>query len=264
MSINAKDFTFCDKKLSDFGFMIANIDGSLDDSASCGNVELITARPPMNTKNIIHGVSYGDPIKLEFQVVKYDHSRCICSENPVTNEEQENLMRWLVKTSYNYINFDDGDVYFNVTMNVTPKKVGGVIRGFEITATNDSVYSYSIGRATFLYNGDNTFVDNSSVIGYTYPSSIRVVADANGDVVFEHKEDGRKMVIANCLPGEELIIQCENGIIQSNVAAHDLSADFNFVFLRFFNTEDNRNNTITVTNARNCTMFYRFKRMVVI
>ena len=106
MAINAKDFTFCNKKLSDFGFMIANIDGSLDDSASCGNIEVITARPPMNTKNIIHGVNYGDPIKLEFQVVKYDFSKCICSENPVTDEEQENLMRWLVKTSYNYINFD--------------------------------------------------------------------------------------------------------------------------------------------------------------
>ena len=38
MAINAKDFTFCDKKLSDFGFMIADFDNSLDDSASCGNV----------------------------------------------------------------------------------------------------------------------------------------------------------------------------------------------------------------------------------
>lgn len=262
MAINAKDFTFCDKKLSDFGFMIANIDGSLDDSASCGNVELITARPPMNTKNIIHGVSYGDPINLNFQIAKYDFSRCICSESPVTEKEQEDLMRWLVKTNYNYINFDDGDVYFNVTMNVIPKKIGGIIRGFEITATNDSVYSYSQKHATFLYEGDNTFIDESSVIGYTYPT-LRIVADVNGDVVFEHKEDGRKMVIANCLPGEVLNIDCEHGIIQSNVEAHDLSADFNFKFLRFFNTEDNRENTISATNIRNCTMFYRFTRMVV-
>ena len=264
MAINAKDFTFCDKKLSDFGFMIADFDNSLDDSASCGNIELITTRPPMSANNIVHGISYGDPIKLDFQIVKFDFANCICSETPVTNEEQENLMRWLIKRNYNYIYFDD-DIHlcFNVHMNVTPKKVGGVIRGFQITATNDSVYSYSVGRAMSLNNGENLFTDESSVVGYMYPS-FRIVADASGDVVVEHKEDDRKMVISNCLPGEELLIDCKHKTIKSNVAAHNLSSDFNFVFTRLFNTEETRENTITVTNSRYATMFYRFNRMVVI
>lgn len=261
MAINARDFTFCNKKLSDFGFVIANFDSSSDDSASCGNVELITARPPMNTKNIIHGVSYGEPIKLEFQVVKFDFSKCICSENPVTDEEQENLMRWLVKTSYNYINFDDGDVYFNVTINVIPKKVGGVIRGFEIIATNDSVYSYSEKYAEFLSKGTNIFIDNSSVIGYTYPC-LEITAETDGAVVIEHSSD-RKTVISNCVANEVITIDCEHGIIKSSVASHDLSSDFNFVFFRFFNTEDTRENVIYVTNA-SAVMTYRFTRMVVI
>ena len=261
MAINARDFTFCNKKLSDFGFVIANFDSSSDDSASCGNIEIVTTRPPMNTKNIIHGVSYGEPIKLEFQVVKFDFSKCICSENPVTDEEQENLMRWLVKTSYNYINFDDEDVYFNVTMNVTPKKVGGVIRGFEITATNDSVYSYSKEHTTTLLSGSNIFTDNSSVIGYTYPKLVITVA-SDGDVIIEHTID-RKTTISNCVANEVITIDCEHEIITSSVESHDLSSDFNFVFFRFFNTENTRENTINITNA-SMQMTYRFTRMVVI
>lgn len=262
MAINAKDFTFCNKKLSDFGFMIANIDGSLDDSASCGNVELITARPPMNTKNIIHGVSYGDPIKLEFQVVKYDHSRCICSENPVTNEEQENLMRWLVKTSYNYINFDDGDVYFNVIINVTPKKVGGVIRGFEITATNDSVYSYSKPYSYYYFAGKHIFTDASSVIGYIYPNLV-IEVNNDGEISIEVEGD-KKMTISNCVQGEIITVDCENGIIESSLASHNLSQDFNFQFIRFCNTEETRENTINIVNATITSMKGRYKRMVVI
>lgn len=261
MAINARDFTFCNKKLSDFGFVIANFDSSSDDSASCGNIEIVTTRPPMNTKNIIHGVSYGEPIKLEFQVVKFDFSKCICSENPVTDEEQENLMRWLVKTSYNYINFDDGDVYFNVTMNVVPKKVGGVIRGFEITATNDSVYSYSKEYTTTLLSGENTFIDNSSVVGYTYPE-LTITASGDGDVIVENTSD-RKTLVENCVANEVIKIDCEHAIITSSIGSHNLSSDFNFVFFRFYNTEDSRLNAINVSNAT-VQMTYRFTRMVIV
>lgn len=259
MAINAKDFTFCNKKLSDFGFIIANFDSSSDEDVSCGNVELITARPPMSSKNIIHGVSYGEPIKLVFQVVKFDYVTCTCSSEPVTDKEYEDLMRWLVKTNYNYVNFDDGDVYFNVTMSVTAKKVGGHIRGFEITATNDSVYSYSEQHTTTLSSGTWMLKDESSVIGYTYPE-LSITASANGDVSIERDGD-RKTVISNCIAGEVLTIDCEHEIIKSSISSHDLSSDFNFVFFRFFNTEETRDNTIYVTNA-NVQMNYRLKRMV--
>lgn len=259
MAINAKDFTFCNKKLSDFGFIIANFDSSSDEDVSCGNVELITARPPMSSKNIIHGVSYGEPIKLVFQVVKFDFNACICSSEPVTDKEYEDLMRWLVKTNYNYINFDDGDVYFNVTMNVTAKKVGGHIRGFEIIATNDSVYSYSELQFTNLSSGTWLLRDESSVIGYTYPK-LYITTKADGEVSIEREGD-RKTVISNCVAGEVLVVDCEHEIIKCSRGAHDLSSDFNFVFFRFFNTEDTNQNNVIVTNA-DVQLSYRFKRMV--
>ena len=261
MAINAKDFTFCNKKLSDFGFIIANFDSSSDEDVSCGNVELITARPPMSSKNIIHGVSYGEPIKLVFQVVKFDFNACICSSEPVTDKEYEDLMRWLVKTNYNYINFDDGDVYFNVTMNVTAKKVGGHIRGFEIIAINDSVYSYSQEYACYSSAGVNIISDASSAIGYTYPTMI-ITATSDGDVVVEHEKD-RRMVISNCIANEVLTIDCEHSIITSSNVPHDLSSDFNFQFFRIFNTEDSRENKFTVTNAT-AKITFRNKRMVMI
>lgn len=263
MAINAKDFTFCDKKLSDFGFMIADFDNSLDDSASCGNVELITTRPPMSANNIVHGISYGDPIKLEFQIVKFDFANCICSETPVTNEEQENLMRWLIKRNYNYIYFDD-DIHlcFNVHMNVTPKKVGGVIRGFQITATNDSVYSYSKPYSYYYSAGKHIFTDESSVIGYIYPNLV-IEANNDGEISIEVEGD-KKMIISNCVQGEIITVDCEHGIIESSLASHNLSQDFNFEFIRFCNTEETRENTVNIVNATITSMKGRFTRMVVI
>lgn len=262
MAINAKDFTFCNKKLSDFGFIIANFDSSSDEDVSCGNVELITARPPMSSKNIIHGVSYGEPIKLVFQIVKFDYVTCTCSSEPVTDKEYEDLMRWLVKTNYNYINFDDGDVYFNVTMSVTAKKIGGHIRGFEITATNDSVYSYSQEYSTEFTSGVSTFVDESSVIGYTYPEKFVITALADGDVNLGVVGDVG-ILIEDCVAGEVLVMDCEHKIITSSVPSHDLSSCFNFVFFRFSNSDETRENRIMAVNSK-IQMTYRLKRMVVI
>lgn len=260
MAINAKDFTFCNKKLSDFGFIIANFDSSSDEDVSCGNVELITARPPMSSKNIIHGVSYGEPIKLVFQVVKFDYVTCTCSSEPVTDKEYEDLMRWLVKTNYNYVNFDDGDVYFNVTMSVAAKKIGGHIHGFEITATNDSVHSYSQEYTKELKPGE-IFIDESSVVGYTYPKKLVITVTENSHAYCGVLDD-KAMFIDNCTAGEIITVDCENKIISSSNTAHDLSSDFNFVFFRFSNTEETRENKILTFNVETIEMTYRFKRMV--
>lgn len=265
MAINATDFTFRDKKLSDFGFIIANFDSSSDDDASCGNIEVITERPPMSDKNVIYGVSYGEPIKLSFQIVKFDFVSCICSETPVTDTEYEELMRWLVKSTYNYLNFDDSDIYFNVTINVTAKKVGGKIRGFEITATNDAVYSYSQEYTTELVSGD-VFTDESSVIGYTYPEKVVITALSDGDLYYGVYDDNdkRTMYFEDCVAGEILTIDCEHKIVSSSVSSHDLSSCFNFVFFNFCNNEETRENKIIGMNVSSAQITYRFKRMVTI
>lgn len=262
MAINAMDFTFCGSNLSNFGYVIANFDSSSDDAASCGNIELITARPPLNSKSIIHGITYGDPIKLTFQIIKFNFATCLCSDTPVTAEEYEKLMRWLVKPSYNYLNFDDGDIYFNVALQVVPKKVGGNIYGFEITATNDSVYAYSEEHNDYYPAGSKTFIDNSSVIGYIYPK-LTFKANADGEISIETNSD-KRMVISNCSAGETFKVDCEHSIIEGSLENHDLSSDFNFEFIRFRNTEETRVNTINIVNATITEMKYRFKRMVVV
>ena len=262
MAINAKNFTFCNKDLWDFGFVIANFDTASDDNVSCGNIELVTARPPLSTKNIIHGVSYGEPITLVFQIIKFDFATSTCSKTPVTNTEYEELMRWLVRTNYNYLNFDNGDVYFNVTMNVVAKKIGGDIYGFEITATNDSVYSYSEEYTKPFYPGHTTFVDNSSVVGYMYPQKLEITVLNDGDVVVEVTDD-KSMKILNCSRDEVLTVDCEHGVIETSLPNHDISRDFNFEFLRFHNTYESRDNDLFIVNAE-AKITYRYTRMVVI
>lgn len=264
MAINATDFKFSNTYLSKMGYIIANFDSPSDDGASCGNIEVITARPPLSTKNIIHGVSYGEPIKLTFQILKYDFANCTCSDTPVTDEDYEAIMRWLVRPNYNYIEFGSGEnkICFNVVMSVIPKRIGSKICGFEITATNDSVYSYSKEHndnvlPSTLYN----IQDKSSVVGYIYPKlNIKVIND--GDVSIEVFGD-KKMIISNCVAGEILTVDCEHGIIESSLSNHNLSKDFNFEFIRFCNTYYTRDNSLFIINA-NVDIKYRFTRMVVV
>lgn len=260
MAINAKDFTFCDKKLSDFGFIIASFDTSSDDTVNCGNVELITSQPPLTSRNIVHGINYGEPITLIFQIVKFDFATCTCSETPVTDEEYESLMRWLVKPNYNYLNFDKMNICFNVFIKVTAKKIGGNVQGFEITATNDSIYSYSELKKIEYEAGTWTFEDSSFVIGHTYPEllTLTTINDGTIDLI---SGDGKKTTITNCKAGEIITMRGEYGIITSSDPEHDLSSDFNFVFFKFSNTEETRENLITIENAT-LSMQYRFKRMV--
>lgn len=262
MAINAKDFTFCDKKLSDFGFIIANFDKDNDNSASAGNIEVVTSRPPNSSRNYIHGFNYGEPITLTFQIIKFDFTACQCSNYPVSSLEQDKLLKWLIKPNYNYLKFDTLDTYFNVFIKAVPKRVGGDIYGFEITATNDSIYSYSEERTAHVSANTTSMVNQSHTDFITYPTVTFQVKD-DGDISIKCENDTNSLsVISNCTAGEVIYMDCENCIINSSNESHKVYNDFNLVFFRL-HFENGEMCKITTTNAT-ATIKFREKRMVVI
>lgn len=259
--INAYDFTFCGESLSDYGYII----GSIDDSSSVenitfGNVKILTERPPLSVKDISHGFNYGECIVIGFQIIKLDEHNC--SPIPVSNEECENLMRLLIRNTFNYITFDsDDDLFFNVKINADAIKKAGKIYGFELTLTNDSAYGYSKEYTTHIGDlGTSYLEDKSSLVGYTYPKL--KISPNNGTYILKNElEPSRFLSINNCVSGEVITVDCENKTIKSTNPNHDLSKDFNFTFFRFLNTYDNNLNRITSTNG-SVDMIYRFTRMV--
>ncbi|MCI8409019.1 MAG: hypothetical protein HFJ09_07100 [Lachnospiraceae bacterium] len=260
--IYANDFTFCDSKLSDYGYIIAAIDNSASiENTSCGNIEILTEKPIQNKKDISHGFKYGEGITLSFQIVKMD--KLSHTPAPVTNEEYENIMRWLIRPTYNYITFDtDDNLFFHVKIKADAIKIGNIVHGFELTLTNDSAYGYSKEYITRIGNhGTGYLEDESSLIGYTYPKLQISIVDSGTYTLTNDLEPNRSLRINNCTAGEVITIDCENKTITSNKPDHDLAKDFNFTFFRFLNTYDNNLNKITSANG-SVDMTYRFTRMV--
>lgn len=262
--INAYNFTFCGKSLSDFGYIIASIDTSSSvENITCGNIEILTEHPPLSIKDISHGFNYGEGLVIKFQIIKMDEYNC--SPTPISNYECENIMRSLVRPTYNYITFDtDNDLFFHVKIKVDAIKIGSILHGFELTLTNDSAYGYSKEYITRIGNhGTGYLEDASSLVGYTYPKLKISIVDNGTYSLTNDLEPDRSLRISNCTAGEVITIDCENKTIKSTKPNHDLSRDFNFTFFRFLNTYENNLNQITSTNG-SVDMTYRFTRMVTI
>lgn len=257
--LNAQDFDFCGEKLSDYGFVIGSFNGGNDvETLNSGNIQVTTITLPKYRKNIIHGKQFGEPIQITFQVVKLDEN---CSPLYVTDNEYDAIKRWLERDTYNFIRFDDEQVYFNALITVAGVSVNGKVVGFELTVKSDSGFSYSEELTTTLLTGQNTFTDNSALVDYTYPTLV-ITCTEDGDFQMSNAlDDNRTMEVKNCVTGEILTVDCEHKTIQTNVSGHDLSSDFNYKFFRFLNTRQTRSNTITVTGG-SVNMTYRFTRMV--
>lgn len=259
--IYANDFTFCDSKLSDFNYIIAAIDNSSSiENTSCGNIEILTERPVQNKRDISHGFKYGEGITLSFQIVRIDELSH--TPAPVTNEEYETIMRWLVRPSYNYITFDtDDNLFFHVKIKADAIKIGNIVHGFELTLTNDSAYGYSKEHTTHIGDLCTAYLeDKSSLVGYTYPI-LKICPNSGIYTLTNNLEPDRFLRINNCTAGEIITVDCENKTIKSTNTDHDLAKDFNFAFFRFLNTYNNNLNKITSANG-SVDMTYRFTRMV--
>lgn len=71
--INASDFTFCGENISNYSYVIASIDNSSSvENVICGNIEILTERPPLSRKDISHGFNYGEGLIIKFHIIKLD------------------------------------------------------------------------------------------------------------------------------------------------------------------------------------------------
>ena len=140
-----KDFSYADRRLSDFGCIVAYVNTTLNNNVHLGSeLKFETIKNKSMHVNRIVEVDYSDPSSVTFDICK-DPSRN--DDIKFQDTEVSYIMRWLNKKRYEKFCpiYDDGDyseIYFNGSFNISAIRIGGDIVGFTLTFIPNAPYGF--------------------------------------------------------------------------------------------------------------------------
>jgi len=253
------DFTYCGKKLSDFGCVIGGVDtsGGLDTTDIGNKLNLNPIDLPFLKKQKSVWPTYDEMLGATISIIKDP-----CQNEPFfTHTEARDIVRWLNQPKYRefipeYTRPDwDIRAHYHVTFNIQALTVGSSVSGFSLEMISDAPFGY-YDEITIDNNSPTlTLNDISDEQGYIYPT-VKLEVVTAGAIVLSNSMESRHTVIDNCEVGEIITLDGERGIITSENADHKtLFNDFNYIYPRVLNSmnddgTDSRQNVYTTkTNA---------------
>lgn len=260
----AYDFSYNGILLSDFGFMIGEIDNS-------SSSEVVSAGSKI-TFSIVHrhkgkkygltSTQYNECIQTTFTIVK---NPCCYKDLKITNDEYRDLMRWLNRREFLEFQIFDEDendrdaCFYEASFNIEKRLVGGMLYGLDLTMETNKPFGYGEEQVITWDISDTSkkyiLTDISDEIGYIYPDMI-ITCKSDGDLEITNETEGITMSIDGCSYGETITVYGDTQIISSTKDAHCLYDDFNFEFFRIGNTFENRENIISTTLPCSLTIKY--------
>lgn len=144
------DFVYANKRLSDFGCMVANIVTQRQDNISLNsNLSFETLKNSSTFVNGIVKVNYENPSPVTFDICKKgcDKNNSFSDANTFNDKEISFFMSWLNKKNnekffpiYNDSSYPD--IYFKGYFNLSAISIGGNIIGFTLTFNQNSPFGY--------------------------------------------------------------------------------------------------------------------------
>ena len=259
------DFTYCGKKLSDFGCVIGGLDtsGGLEarDLGNKLNMNPIDLKFLKKQKSV--WPTYDDMLSANISIIK---DTCHGELPFFTQAEAAAIIRWLNQPKYREFipEYSRNDWMVNshyyVTFNIQPLATGSSVYGFSLEMNSNAPFGYY--DKVELTNDAPTLTveDISDEQGYQYPI-VELTALTDGVIVLNNSLDNRYTLIDNCVAGEVITLDGEKGSIKSSVNHEKLYSDFNYFYPRIINTMsdagvDSRENFYKVrANAANITKF---------
>lgn len=242
--MNAHDFIYDGKKLSDMGYQLCSFNGASDEVITNGS------QITWNTVSTLRGAKwervssvYESCISTTFDICK---RLCDSDDLLMTADDERELMRWLNRKQFHEFQFVDGDYagyLFDCSFNIGKIQSGGRTVGLELTMTTNRPFGYIKRSETYQSNssGVNISVDMDDE-GYIYFDEISFECSSAGDLEITSADADYKSVIKNCSDGE--IITMRYPVITSSVQSHDLPNDFNWVFPYYVSEYGKANNNI--------------------
>lgn len=231
------DFCFDRKHLSDFGAMLATINGTSVFKTVPGCNISFNVTQNANQRFLRTSSSYSEVLTTSFQIFKKNCKSLDDSYFDIYEVRQ--IMKWLNTENYKRMEFLSDDfigIYFMGYCNV--QKITNLDRcvGFDVTFTCDSSFGYHdqiLKRTIATANSEVTIYLDNDRNGYIYPT-IKVIMKESGKLeITNMDESSRPLIVNNCKLDDVVYIDCSNKVIESSNSLHDLPDSFNFAFIRF-------------------------------
>ena len=244
--MNILDFTFNEKKLSDFECICCNFDNSSGtvEVSSGADVTLNQEKSSGSNKFNLYSTSYDEPFTLPLSICL---NPCGNYENMEMSVEQvRKIQKWLSlrnkKFKINIAGYED--IYWVGTFICKQVMLNDIIIGFNLTFTANTPYalqedeSFNIELSNTL-ESDIVFI--SDVYGYIDADYIITVKEA-GNLKFDtyyytrlYTLD-REFIVKNCTADEKIYVNGNTQLVTSSRTAHELGKDCNFILPRLVNT----------------------------
>lgn len=248
--MKALDFSYGDKNLSDFGFILCNFGGSKGlETVSDGCKITFNTVPVLDgSKHRLTSTEYEECLEDVWQICKHS---CNGDIEEITEVEHREITKWLNKKRFLKLKILDEshiDIYYEAVFNVSKIKIDGRLFGFELEVRTNAPYALRepriINIKNLIQDGKHSINDTSHEEGHIYPHTEITISEDGNLNIYNAIED-RNTYIANCIAGE--VITMDYPIIQSSISSHNIQNDFNWNFFRLANTFDNSRNDLTIS-----------------
>lgn len=248
--MKAFDFSYGDKNLSDFGFILCNFGGSKGlETVSDGCQITFNTVPVLDgSKHNLMSTKYEECLEDVWQICKHS---CKDGIQEVTESEHREITKWLNRKKFLKLKILDEshiDIYYEAVFNISKIKIDGKLFGFELEVRTNTPFALKepriINIKNLVENGKHSINDTSYEEGYIYPY-VEIVVSQDGNLNIHNAIEDRSTYIANCIAGE--VITMNYPVIQSSNSSHNIQDDFNWNFFRVANTYENSRNDLTIS-----------------
>lgn len=248
--MKAFDFEFDGLSLSDLGYVICNFGDKGLETISNGSKISFNTTPIFNgSEHLLTHTNYDERLESNFAICKDSCSTKSGDVEPITVDEQSQIMRWLNRKTFCKFKLKQKgyeNIYFEGSFNVDRYELDGEVYGFELTFISNRPFAlYEPITYEFSVTEDNlTYVINdiSDEIGFIY-ADVEITCQTDGDLIIENNIENRRTRIDNCVTGE--VITFNNPIVATSISTHKIQNDFNYNFIRIANTFNDTENILT-------------------
>lgn len=250
----ACDFRYDGKLLSEYGFVVCEIDGDngVDRVEVGADITFNKVSRFSGKKHSLTSTEFGDCLTTTFDI-------CYLPDgvNPtvIDSVTYRTIAAWLNRRDFHRFELiNDQGIYYNASFTLNKILCDDMLYGIELTLETDSPFAYREKVEKQFEVTDSSeqtitikaYEDLGDIGGYIYPS-MTITCNEAGNLVVKSSTNDSEMRINNVSAGEVITVDGDTLEVSTSLDSHKLYDDFNFDFFRLSQHSMEAENKFTVT-----------------